>query len=418
MAAILVTVGAYNSNSFADTGAGRVLVRTSAGIPYVIGAGVVGAFQYCVIFKGNSSTPTAFNVVAAFQATSAYSSVGFGGLAAAIDSSDIIHIVYAEDNAAAPSIMYRALNTADDTWVADPVDIIADTGADITSTANCQTAIAIDSNNIPHIAYLAYTKVGGTTQWTILYNNRIGGAWNASSLEVEGVTANKACKFPEICIDADNKPCIVYSNESDNDVTVAIGNANDAASFTLYDVDADHETTSGTNRASIAIDSSGNHYVTYRDESDTYIYINKHIKADAWTTWQTRQTNSKNGINPQLAIDGTNIYIFYEEDTDNDIVYDKYSGTWGSGTWRGETPVLETGSFNTVKANRQLGTSYGSIIEYVFLDETATPDIWYNSISLTTSQVKKSMGVLQASIKKIEGVTIVTVKKLAGVTNV
>ena len=339
MAAIQVSTAGNNYNT---SNGNRVVVRTSAGIPYVV---VVDATEASIkVFKGNSTTPTSFSEQDTADNPDATT---YGSMSAAIDSTGVIHIVFVEYISKSDDLEYITFDTGTDQW-GTIATINSDLGAESTSVANLYTSIAIDSNDIPHIAYTGVEANAGTVGWVVRYNNRIGGAWNGTGVEVEGQTGNKDCLRPSITIDADDNPYIAYVNEDDDDVGVATGDANDATSFSLFDVETDNETTSGQNGVSVAVDSSGNHYVSYRDESDTFIYINKHNHDAPWTTWQARQTNSNNGINPSLVVDGVDVYVFYEDDVTNDIVYDKYSGVWGSGTWLGEV-VLEAGTFNTVK---------------------------------------------------------------------
>ena len=589
MAAVAVTSNGY---TFTYTGNGRTIVRTSVGIPYVVTASTSSSTCVLEIYKGNSSTPTSFSSVATnIITTSSYATVGYGGVSCAIDGTNKIHIVWMEDSGSSPSLMYRALNTSDDSWVAAATDIIADTGQDITDTSGCQTDIAVDTNDIPHVAYAAYVKSGGSTFWTVLYQNRIGGAWNASGIEIEGITAAKSCKFPQIAISPSNIPYILYNNETDSTHTFAYGNTNDAASFTLVDINAgDLENTSGLNRGALAVALNGDVIIAYRRKTSGYIGGKKHLNTDDWNTWSTVTSSSANntGVHPQIVcINNTLHYFFYEEDLAHDIVYDTFSylSTWGTET------TLETGTFNSVKVNwaystlnlygynKRLGTriadsyssgtdlagfgsdpdpsyigqtftgngehiknvifsmytntattgnivcyiyahsgtwgstglptgspvatsdaivvtsfagnftftgaqcvqlvngthyvaiayyaqltgvqvlllyknntgahagnyvsgksgptwSYNSSydlrfqvsteepdvgtvtkLDYTFIDETASPDIWFNTLSLVTSSIKKCTGVTQATIKKVIGVTNATMKKLEGVTN-
>jgi hypothetical protein len=413
MAAIQVTAANING----VTNGNRVVVRNSAGIPYVVVENYDNAS--IDVYMGNSATPTSF---AEQDFTHNPDATTFGSVSAAIDSAGIIHIVYAEYISKSSDLEYVQFDTATNLFQ-NAVPINSDLGEEDTAITNIQTAIAVDLNNIPHILVSSAFKVGGSTQITVQYNNRINAFWNVSMIEIEGATAGKACDFPSIAIDLDNKPVISYTNNTDDDVGTGIGNLNDATSFTLYDVETDCEATSGTDLTSIAVDSSGNHYVAYRDEGDTYIYINKHTYGVAWTTWGTRQTDSKNGINPSLCIRGTDVYIFYEEDTAHDIVYDKYTGTWGSGSWGGEV-TLETGTYNSVKANWCkyasfnasptvvlssptdtqditddtpalvfTGTDTSTFVDYVFADQTVSYDIWWNSLTILGDEIEYNVQV-------------------------
>lgn len=387
MAAIQVTTaGGYGTqHSFLYNT--RVIVCTSTGIPYIIGIKQASSIYYVEVWAGNSSTPTSFSLQTQTNRPTSASGIEYTAVSAAIDSNGKIHICWHEANGNAPSLMYYVYDTVTKDDTGAKVDIVADTGAG--SVPAPSTDIAIDSNNIPHVVCIQYNSNMGSTYSEVAYNNRVGGAWNASNTIIEGATAQKNCYNPSICIDADNKPCVAYSNGTDGAVTAAIGNANDASSFTLYDVDTGQ--TSNYDFSSIAVDSSGNHYIEYYNETNTYVYVIKHVKADAWTTWQTKITNNDVGVSSykqlSLVLDGSDIYIFYLRvySTVRNICYDKYTGTWGSGTWKGETVLYNTSSVNFISArwanlNNPSYTTYG--IGYAFY-RPSDDNLYYDYIALS-----------------------------------
>jgi hypothetical protein len=316
--ALIVPSGSANGHR--QLSGARVVARTSAGIPYVIlddfdaGDGE--------IWKGNLITPTTFTSVGV-----PITGVDAGSCSFAIDSGDIIHVVGMDDNGKTSTLIYQTLDTSDDSF-GTPTTVISDIGSDPLAITGLHTSIAVDSNDIPHIAYLEYRSNMGTDWWSVYYNNRIGGSWNGSSTQIEGQSAERQCRYPQIVIDADDFPCISYSNETDNDVGTAQCDANDGASgsWTLYDLDTDLEQTGGQFSTSLCVDSEGNHWVAYRRDTDTYIYLRKHSFGVSWTTWGGRLTNDNVGENPSIAVRGTDIYVFYEDDVD-DIVWDKFDQT-------------------------------------------------------------------------------------------
>jgi len=322
--------------------------------------------------------------------------IDVSGASVAIDSLDVLHIVYSYNDDSDPKnfdLMYVTFDTLDSTSGDDLFNTpatIADVGAEIGD----EVGISIDSNDVPHVACqgtgggtcsgtnvydcaslngpscddacmcvrsgpncnnIACTSLtsdccaitdgcgisGGTK--TVYYDNRVGGSWGGL-VEVEGDTNSKNCINPDISIDKDNKPVIMYFNDDDDDVGTAIGDANDASSFTLYDIDADGSSTAGEQIVSLAVDGGGNHYVTYEDHSDGLVYLRKHAYGVAWSTWVARSTGSDAGINPSLVADTTDIYVFYEDPSSHDIYYEKVSG--GS-SWEGDS-VLETGTYDNV----------------------------------------------------------------------
>ena len=265
----------------------------------------------------------------------------YGAVSAAIDSSDIIHIAYMSDAGKASPLLYATFRAdgVNDDWLTTDVSLVADVGEDPTAITNLYTAIAIDSADKPHIAFTRRLKLGGTLTFILSYINKTSGSWG-TVYDVEA-TQGKDIANCYLTIDYSDLPVVAYLNSTDGDIGAAIGNGNNATSYTINDVDTD----AAGSGASVAVDSGGNHWIAYTDAGDGYVYLIKHNESDGWTTWQTRVTNSNAGLFPSLFADGTDIYIFYENDA-NEIAYDMYNGS----TWADET-VLETVAepYNTVK---------------------------------------------------------------------
>ncbi len=380
----------------------RIVVRNSSGTPYIVlqdrnDSGIE-------VWKGNATDPTSFSE----QDTANNPQAGtdlYGSPAAAIDSTDIIHIVYQYYNTKTSELRYVTFNAdgLTDTFSGD-VQIIADIGDDPTNILNLYTGIAVDSNEIPHLVYTEVIVGKGTSYFGVFYNNRIGGSWNASGIEIEGASSSQRCYQPDIAIDSDNKPCVSYWNGTEGSygaAKAAIGDANDAASFTLFTIaSADGGYVIDHRYTGIAVDSNGDHHVAYTKIATAGIAdsleIRKHVKANAWSSWETVEVvDASSGLEPfyvTLAINGTDRYIFCGELTTDNVVY--YIDT-GSG-WGFQQP-LETGTYKAVRVkwaynvNRGSdGTDYGGgsgipEIDYVFEDSTATPDIFWNKVVLVVA---------------------------------
>src|SRR3989344_2212468 len=287
----------------------------------------------------------------------------------AIDSNNTIHMTYWDETTNTQN-NYQTFNTSTGQFGTEE-SILSD-GTDIGDSL----AIAIDSNNIPHMVRQSITNPGPDTD--LIYSNRIGGTWDPITVE-SGSSLNLG-SLADITINDDSDiPEISYINEADSDLTAAVGDANNPATFTKQDVDTNINVVGGIFNTSIGIDSSGNTWIGYVDEdgTDDYITLAKHADADAWSTWTSDVTNSKVGNEPSIAVDGSNVYIFYEDDQDN-IVFDKYNGS----TWSGETLLEEHGALQDVKArwsylNNPSYSTYG--IDYLYSDGT---DVYYNRLLL------------------------------------
>ena len=385
MAAVNVT-GSTDVSTVSNSG--RVLLRNSSGVPYIV---INNTTDSSIdVWKGNGTTPTSF---AEQDENNNPAGTLYGAGSAAIDSNNIIHIAYMSDQAATSKLYYarfRADGTNDD-WLETDTTLIADIGEDPVLTS-LFTAITIDSSDVPHIAFTPRPKITGGTTYTVEYINKVGGSWG-STVDVKRVKL-KDCGYIDITIDYDDKPCISLFNITDSIVIAAIGSANDPSSFTLQELVTVSSSLYGT---SICVNNGGDHWVAYIGDTN-YVSMRRHAQADGWSTWDSAITESDIGRHVSLAADGTNIYVFYEDDQ-NDIVYNKYSGS----AWDGES-ALDIGTFNTPVAAWAFavdndsagalvtaftpGSTYtrGSATElsFVYADEEIPANIWFNVLSLST----------------------------------
>jgi hypothetical protein len=353
-----------DASDFAQLG-GKQIVRTSDGTLY---ASIVrsGLTNYLEMWKSTNDGDT---WTEQDSANSPFTSDYLNGPSIAVDSNDFIHIIYSLsfDGPTSSSIKYTTFSTIVDQWNVGSPPVVEEIEADTVNSDIFSQDIAIDSNNVPHIVY----KDGNVVQ----YGNRAGFVWTV--INVESVANNSI----SIVVNEDNIPEISYHNTTDNDLTAAVGADNDpdtAGQWTLYDVDTDIKST--WQSTTLGVDSAGNTWIAYVDENGTNDYATIY-KQDDGTTWTTagnwhQYTNSKVGITPSIAINGTDIFVFYSDDQD-DIVYDTYANA----AWQGESLLEENGNIlPTVDTrysflpNQNYGT-YG--IDYLY---TTISDIHYNRL--------------------------------------
>jgi hypothetical protein len=318
---------------------GRQIVRSSEGILYTF----LNDGGNCEIWKSeNEGTTWAIQDSADDPACSTSEGI-------AIDSADNLHLIY---SIAHPSydFIYLPYTTHDDQFGTSTV-IENYTVLDELSTAS----ITIDSKDIPHIVYSFYRESFGYNR--VLYNNRNGGVWKTSGIEIETVFSY----FVDITIDEDDIPIITYINTDNSDLTASVGNQNDASSFTSYDVDTDINSTTDESEVSLGIDSSGNTWIAYirNDGTEDDITLAKRTdgsETSSWNTgWTIDITNNNVGFEPSLSIEATDVYVFYEDDQD-DIVYDMYDGS----SWSGETVIEMHGELQDVKPRWSYINNYDS----------------------------------------------------------
>ena len=364
MAAVQIT-SAGGGETYPINSGKRNVVRTSAGVLYAVvsyGKTTVTTASDVRVYKSSDGSSWAE------QDASNNPTVGgastYASASCCIDSSGIIHISYRH---AITGIRYVTFNTSTDVFSGD-TQIVS------SSAPQVSTAITVDSSNVPHTVYVEALTSMGSTFDTVTYINKVGGTWNAK-VAIEGLTASKDCRFPSITIDSNNVPVVVYYNHTDTDIGTALGNLNNATSFTLFDIEASSQ---ANTFPFIAVDTSGNHHAAYVNSTNDLL-VRKHNVGDAWTTWQTAETidNSNNLLTPSIAINGTARYIFAEDSDDNDIVY----YTDSSGSWSGQNS-LDVGTYQDSHVKWSfLNNNGGSTqLDYVFSDGT---NVFWNKVVLT-----------------------------------
>ncbi len=336
----------------APDSSGRQVFRTSTGKLYaVIAKNAVKVQVWKSINGGTSWTeqdtanePVVFNSI----------------IAGAMGSNDILQIAYTKD---ASNIGYVTFDTADGGAGDDAYNtVVSASGSPITLD------LAVDSNNVAHVAY----EDGGAFCW---YRDRVGGSWNTAV----AINGSDACDQLSIAIDEDNLPEISLIDNTAGSAIAWLGNLNKATSFSSFTLDSTVNSTFRTAGTSIGIDSGGNTWVTYVDATSTRITLRKHNDNDAWGTWQTAVTDSVSGVEPSMFINGTYVYVFYGTGGGGNLKYDRYDGT----SWLGST-TIQTGTYSTIKAkwsyyaNNQVS---GEVrVDYLF---TSGSNIDYDSLLIS-----------------------------------
>lgn len=312
-----------------------------------------------------------------------------------IDSDNRLHIVYVAGAVSAEDLDYVTFDTVDSTAGDDlfntPEEAISMEDAD-NGLHGC--AVAVDSNDIPHACVLGSDADKGTDYTTLYYDNRIGGAW-ADRREIEGVSNAKNAAAPDIEINSDNYPVMVYMNRTDTSVVAVEGDANDPTTFATRVVDPSINA-SAPRFNSICVDSNGDAWIAYVDAGGT---IDIAEQSANWTDAWTIVSDGDNGTEPSIVADGTDIYVFYEEDASDDIVYNKYDGSW-----LGETSLQTSVAYNSVKArwsflNNPSYDTYG--IDYLFDDGTNI--LWDNLSIAAATALLLLPGNLRGNLQDLRG---------------
>lgn len=360
----------------------RNVVRTSGGGIYVVAIDSVADPEAVAVWYSADGSSWAEKDVANRPAAAGAGDIIFG-LSVAIDSNNLLHIFYYEQGL---QYSYTTFATATDQWNGGnpaSVEEVASEAQGVIS-GGLVLAITVDSNNKPHVVFRDRVTVHGSLYSTIYYSNKIGVGWKAA-VEVAGGTGQYSADSPDITVNNSDIPLIAYRHATNNDIMAVKGDKNDADSFTAHVIDTSIQ--GGSYYApSIAVDGDGNAWVAYCDLPGPVITIAK--QSANWTDAWTYATDSDVGETPSLAIDGTDIYVFYGvyvSAARYKVCYNKYS----SGSWSGEVELQNgSGRVYRPKARWALNNnySYSGGIDYVFYD---TSDLYWDILTITVPPVFK-----------------------------
>lgn len=278
--------------------------------------------------------------------------IRYGSCSCVIDSGGIIHIVYMDSNGDTPAVRYVTFDTNTNLFSGD-IAVIEDIGDNASTVTNLHCGISVDANNVPHIAYNSRVS----SYYCVYYNNKVGGSWKSTSIELKGPALAKSFFSTSLIIDKDNKPVVTVFNMTDGIITSLIGDSNDASSFTSKDIAVDADPDGSYLSCSACCDCNGNIWVAYRQVTTGYIKVVKHLYGEAWSTWQAAITDSKVGYNPNITMLDLGCCVFYTNVIGNTAVIkeDVYSS---GGVWSGEVTIASpfTGSPALYFNNRKVKT--------------------------------------------------------------
>ena len=273
----------------------------------------------------------------------------------AIDGLDDIHIVWRDQGT---GIRYEKFDISTQSHgTAETADV------DTSTAAGDFVAVAIDTNNEPHVAYTS-----GLNSNSSRYVNHTGGSWNTDIL-VNGGDFN----FAGITLDINDIPQIIFGTSASGNVK--LGNTNNAVSFSNFNiVDSVHANFTD----SIIIDSLGNTYISYVLSSGN-LRFRKHNVGDAWTTWQTIvAVATGNFEDTSMMLDERSNILLMANNSSN--VSQAFVSTDGGSTFEN----VDTDNMpNVVDEHIRLRWSFyhfanPSKVDYIIFDDTAN-DVYYNS---------------------------------------
>ena len=185
-------------------GSGRSVVRTSTGDLYAVVVDSGGELEVWYSSDGSSWAKKGSSGVS--DATNC---------SVAIDSGDILHIAYTYSS---DNVGYNTFDTLDGGDQDDAFNT-AELGNDLGASAG-GVAIAIDSNDIPHIAY--YKRIGEHYKDGNLMHAYLDGKWIVETID----SGKSVGREPSIALTSDDKIGIAYYNQGDYHLKYAFYDGN------------------------------------------------------------------------------------------------------------------------------------------------------------------------------------------------
>lgn len=327
---------------------GHHIVRTSGGVLYVlcIDTGSPWKLAMAKSSNGTSWTVDLDGTNAPATDTTATSYVN----AMAIDGSDVIHVVYLYDQTAmSPEFRVVTFTTSNDTW-GTPSTL--KTGIVVNSSTDSST-IAVDSNGKVHITFNSNDSSMGQNYSTTWYTNNVGGSYK-TAVELRGASSQTHFTPGDMLINGSNIPEIAGYVASVNGVSALQGNANDTTSATIATASTTYQG-STTMKHKMAIDSSGNTYITSFDYNNGKLTLIKHTSG-TWTSgWSESNTptsgsyvSGNHGGVPCIV--GTTVYHIFPGSGGGDYSGLYYS-QWNGSSWDSHNNTIVADSVTVPIAN-------------------------------------------------------------------
>ncbi|MFH1415927.1 MAG: Ig-like domain-containing protein [Elusimicrobiota bacterium] len=225
-----------------------------------------------------------------------------------LDANDCPHVSYYDRTG--QTLKYAKWTGA--AWSIETVDSGTETG--------WRTSIAVDAQGYPHIAYHEHGS------FDLKYAKWNGIAWDKALLDEIGSCGH----WSSIAFDSSGNPHVSHLRYNPLPLVVRYG-SNPGSGWTFEDV-AVLEGEDYAPKTSLAVDSSGNPHIVFR-EKETECILKYSRKTGS--TWQTETLASDGSVYyPSIAIDSSdNIHVSYYDDVTKKLKYAKRTGS----VWTKET---------------------------------------------------------------------------------
>jgi hypothetical protein len=367
----------------------KQIVRTSDNFVYIVATNCdaypcMQSSQTVRVWKADSpGAATSFS-----RLDSAHEPVDAGSVAAAIDATDTIHIVWQDRNGASNTrIRYATFRTSLGTWgTQESLETNVSTASD-TGQGDHFVALALDANGKPHVTFLYYDGA----RRRVAYRHRVSGLWSVRTfIDNNTYGPTEQAWLPNIAFDSAGRRVFAWLTGGLN------GDSNGVIRVRVMDTDGTFGVRAdvSTATAKVGIDQStsllcdGRIHITwilgaaaggefvryaYAAEGKNPVFTANH-PADAATH------NPSLGPGP----DGTiRIYGPGSEAPNDDSLY-YWEGTGGAGSWSGRNPYSD-GAFDSSVSTRwsQYFFAYPQTLDIAYWNQNYPNDLYYGADGAT-----------------------------------
>jgi hypothetical protein len=229
------------------------------------------------------------------------------GCPIALDSNNVPHIAYTYFNYTFEGHREITFNVMYATWNGL-------TWANKSIGVGEADSIALDANGNPHIIYVRYEQTG------LLYASWTGSNWDTQTIDPNAALYNNG--FGTLALDSEDNPHIAFTNGA----TLYYASSTQTTNWIIQTVHTSPNVTSSLSAAPLALDSNNNPYILWTDSGDVQLST---LENSSWTT-QTVASNSSYIGNVVLDSKGYPQLTYTDNSLgagNNTLVYARWNGT-------------------------------------------------------------------------------------------
>ena len=325
------------------------------------------------------------------------------GSAAAIDSSDNIHIAWVarSSSSLARYLRYSVFDTSTDTW-GTHTTISSLLDFDDIGQGDQSVSIAIDASDKAHIVFLSTNGTGTLSDRRIYYTNNVSGSWS-TPLRLDSdvtYTGNQKAWHPNIAFDSSGNIITLWEkgdfNDGQNGVIYSKFYNGSWGSSVQASAGGDNILVGIDQSTSLLVTPNGTIHTTYMlySATNSQKYIRYRYSTDSGSTWSGNNPTNQATHNPSLGWTGSKVRILGHGTPDGsnhgeNLYY--FEGDGGSASWGSWTQFVTGTNYDSSVNTRwsQFNHNYPSTFDIIYWDD-AYPNVLYAGSQIFSLDVAPS----------------------------